>query len=282
MKDSIRMICPLPYQEVEPKFFVISGWIPESWLENGSRIDDRMFMDFIDIDGKTFIGSNANIVAGQSQMFEDKKYLKFYAQCQFSYINASFINKSQGLITIKLSAHKKDCQLFLPIVIKSPNPNFKADQALVEKHRRIGEMIMQYESDLREYYKGLERIQERRKLKSGITKEDESIYQNVPYWQLADGFLDIFEQTEENINEDYPFIKEDLEEKCLEKKYKDAIEWQGPLCGGLIGMMNGFEFRTYSNDHDKHFHVIHKGRRINARFSYPEIELINFKNIKSF
>ena len=37
----------------------------------------------------------------------------------------------------------------------------------------------------------------------------------------------------------------------------------------------------YSNDHDRHFHVIHKEKGINARFSFPEIELINYKNTRT-
>ena len=67
----------------------------------------------------------------------------------------------------------------------------------------------------------------------------------------------------------------------MSTKYKKAIEWRGPLLGGAVGIMNGFEFRVYSHDHDKHFHVIHKGKRINARFSFPKIELINYKNSKN-
>ena len=34
--------------------------------------------------------------------------------------------------------------------------------------------------------------------------------------------------------------------------------------------------RVHSDDHGQHFHVIHKGKSINARFSFPDIELMNY------
>ena len=48
---------------------------------------------------------------------------------------------------------------------------------------------------------------------------------------------------------------------------------------GLVAVMKGFEFRVHSDDHGKHFHVIHRGRGIDARFSFPEIELIDYKKL---
>lgn len=99
--------------------------------------------------------------------------------------------------------------------------------------------------------------------------------------ELAQELLGILEQSENDLNEEYPFIEEDLEEKKLKEKYKDAIKWRGPFFHGHITKMDGYEIRTYSNDHGSHFHVIHNGKRINARFSFPEIELINYKNTKN-
>ena len=50
---------------------------------------------------------------------------------------------------------------------------------------------------------------------------------------------------------------------------------------GLVARIAGFELRVYSHDHDKHFHVIHKERGIDARFSFPEIVLINYKQSRN-
>ncbi len=49
----------------------------------------------------------------------------------------------------------------------------------------------------------------------------------------------------------------------------------------MVGRINGFQFVVYSNDHDKHFHVIHKSRGIDARFSFPEIKLMNYKGFSN-
>lgn len=46
---------------------------------------------------------------------------------------------------------------------------------------------------------------------------------------------------------------------------------------GLVGSMDGFDFKVYSNDHGLHFHVIHKSKNIDARFSYPSIDLESYK-----
>lgn len=131
--------------------------------------------------------------------------------------------------------------------------------------------------EYKEYNEAWEKIQERRKQKSGVPESDESFCFYSLDWKMAGGILDILGQ-EEWSNENYPFSEEYLDEKQLEEKYKDAIEWRGPLSRGAICKMDGFEYRLYSHDHDKHFHIIHKGRGINARFSFPEIELINYKN----
>lgn len=65
------------------------------------------------------------------------------------------------------------------------------------------------------------------------------------------------------------------------EKYKEFLSWSDPLCKGLADKLNGFEFRVYSNDHDRHFHIINKERGIHARFSFPEITLINYKQART-
>ncbi|MBW4061567.1 hypothetical protein HJC99_03305 [Candidatus Saccharibacteria bacterium] len=40
---------------------------------------------------------------------------------------------------------------------------------------------------------------------------------------------------------------------------------------------NGIKIVVHSNDHGSHFHIQHEGRELDARFSFPTIELINYK-----
>lgn len=58
----------------------------------------------------------------------------------------------------------------------------------------------------------------------------------------------------------------------------DLPEGQFYVRKGLVAQMNGFKFIVHSDDHDKHFHVIHRGDGVDARFSFPDIKLINYKN----
>lgn len=275
------MIRPKPYEEISGSF-VVEGWVPKTWLNMGfGIIDNRVFLDFIDIDGLTFTTANAEVISDKSWLSRFRKKSRFHAVVQFNQFNVHFIARSQGRITIKLSGHKKDRQLFIPIIVKNSNPNFKPNPEIVSKHGKIGKMILQYEKDLKKYDKIIEKIKERRLRKGGLTKDEESIYRYGRNLELAQELLGILEQSENGLNEEYPFIEEDLEEKKLKEKYKDAIKWRGPFFHGLIAKMDGYEIRTYSNDHGNHFHIIHNEKRINARFSFPNIELINYKNIRN-
>lgn len=51
--------------------------------------------------------------------------------------------------------------------------------------------------------------------------------------------------------------------------------------GGVVDRLDGYVFQVFSNDHGKHFHVIHKGNEVNARFSFPEINLLSYANNKN-
>lgn len=59
--------------------------------------------------------------------------------------------------------------------------------------------------------------------------------------------------------------------------YKIVRKQNSGQLAGTVGTIKGFSFTVYSNDHGKHFHVIDKGKGINARFSFPQIELLNYK-----
>ncbi|NMB48552.1 hypothetical protein GYA13_03885 [Candidatus Kuenenbacteria bacterium] len=280
IKNNIKIIQPKPYEEIGGSF-VVEGLIPKSWLNTGFGMDDRVFLDFIDMDGLVFTTANAQVISDKSWLSKFRIRSHFYNVVQFNQFNVPFITRSQGRINIKLSGHKEGCQLFVPIIVKNSNPNFKPNPEIIKKHGKVGEMILQYEHDLNIYNKKLEEIQQRRLQKGGLTEDEESRYRYGTNWEITGSILDILEKSGNSFNGGYPFAAEDLEEKELEEKYKDALKWRGPLLTGLVGKMNGYEFRVYSDDHGKHFHVIHKDKRINARFSFPEIKLINYKNIRN-
>lgn len=48
---------------------------------------------------------------------------------------------------------------------------------------------------------------------------------------------------------------------------------------GSIGIGRGLCLTVHSDDHDTHFHIQHRGRNINARFSFPDIEFVGYKSI---
>lgn len=275
-KNTINLLQPKPYDEVGDRF-IISGWAPTSWLKYDYGFANSIFLDLIDIKGITILGTSIYIHS-INWLSKFRKKIWFSAIFQFSESNVAFIKESQGRMTIKLSGQdEKNQSIFIPLIVKGLQPGEGADPEIIKKHGKIEETIRQYEKDLKEYNEAWDKIQEKRKQKSGLSEHDESLYFYSHDWKIAGGILDILGQ-EEGSNENYPYLEEDFLEKQLEEKYKDAIEWRGPLLRGTICKLDGFEYRLFSHDHDKHFHIIHKGRGINARFSFPEIELINYKN----
>lgn len=153
MRDIIKIIQPKPYKEISGSF-VVEGWVPKSWLDVGfGIIDNRVFLDFLDIDGQFFTMANADVITDKSWLSKFKRKLRFHVVVQFNEFNIPFIVKSQGRITIELRGHKKGRRLFIPIIIKNSNPDFKPDPEIVNKHGKVGKMILQYEKDLKKYDK---------------------------------------------------------------------------------------------------------------------------------
>lgn len=273
---------PRPYQRVG-SIINISGWVPKKWLEDGKRMDYIIFVDILDIDGKIFVGSSINLKKSESDkpLSILNHWLYFSDIIQLDWTAVGFLQKSQGRITIKLSGQKeKEQSVYIPIIIEEFEHKGGLDITIKKKHGKISKMIKKYEKDLEMYYKKSDEIYKKRQEKNGISNEDELMYHDVQNMEMVFGVLDIIGSVED-FNKDYPFSEEDKEEQQLEEEYKDAINWKGPLLGGIMGRMSGFEFAIYSNDHDRHFHVMNRGKGINARFSFPEIELINYKNIKA-
>jgi len=260
MKKEIEIIRPKPHEHVGAEF-ILSGRIPKSLLKTSwGGMDYRVLGGFLDIDGFEFASTvTAYVKHGLFSIFKRKLY--FSTVAQFSQFNVPFIEKSQGHIALKLSGHKEGYDYFLPLIVDGFEPKDGVDPEIDEKHKNIGKKVIQYEADLKNYNKELAEI------RKGIVYDK----------KILEGVFEILNK-QENSFAAFSESEEDKQEKALEEKYKDAIKWRGPLLRGIAGRMEGFEFRVYSGDHNpKHFHVIHKGQGIDVRFSFPQIELINYK-----
>jgi len=273
MDDVIEMLTPNPFSHIGARF-ILSGRVPKSWLDSGYGIDYRVFLDFIDIEGKTFIGSSARVRKGFFSRFAKK--LHFTTIVQFDQFNVPFIAGSQGRINIKISGHKESSAFFLPLIVDGFEPEGGADADIEEQHRNMGNIIRQYEEDLKEYYKESANIENSRKQKeeaalSGSSKDYVYARMDTVGFEL----LKIIDELGDS-SENYLYSEEDRRKKELEERYKDALDWRGPLLHGLAAKLDGFEMRVYSDDHGQHFHVIHRGKNINARFSYPQMELMSY------
>ena len=271
--NEIRITSPKPFQNVGATF-VISGKVPLSWLKTSYGFSRDISLELIDIKAQTILGSNVS-VGRITLLSKILGYVSFKEVFQFNQLNVGFIKDSQGRMTIKLSGqNEKEQSIFIPIIVKELEPEEGVDQKILERHGKIGETIKQYENDLKDYYKGLAEIAASRKTKND-NKELHYLHgQNVG---IAAEILKILDDTEGEFDQ-YTYSEEDQRERELGEKYKDAIEWRGPLLRGIISQFGGFELRVYSDDHDKHFHIIHKEKGVNARFSFPEIQLINYKS----
>lgn len=251
-KDEIELRTPRPYEVTETKFRV-HGKIPKSWLLHGRY---GLSLDLMDVSGHEFMGTSAEVVPGI--FFKFKKKLRFYSHVNLSHYETP--KHPRGLI-IEISGHG-DRFFLLPVIIKGTEKVEESDKEKLKEElsnsvKKIIKLKLDYESykgELHELYKGV-----------------------VHNKEILEGVFGILEQSKDGFEEFYE-SEEDKLEKALTEKYKDAIAWRGPMLRGVAGRMTGFEFRVYSGDHDpKHFHVIHKSRGIDARFSYPQIELINYK-----
>lgn len=269
IEDVVGIFEPKPYQEIKEPF-VISGVIPKTWLKNEYGIDYRIFIESLDIDGKTFMGSSIDITPTWKWLSKFQNKIYFSRNIQLSTLSLGSLERSQGRIVIKLSGQKEDTQsIFIPLVVKLFEPKKGVDMAVEDKHRHIIEKINQHKRDLTNYYKELEIIRAKQKeeytqnytedTKEGISVSDKDLLNRVS-WVLR---------------------SESDEEYRLDEKYKEALDWRGRLVTGITGRMDGFVFKVYSNDHGKHFHVVHRERGVDARFSFPEIKLISYKNTRN-
>lgn len=272
-KNEIEVIKPKPYERVGWEFILL-GRIDKSCLKTSwGSTDYRVLGGFVDINGFEFASTiNADVWPDIFSRFTGK--LRFSAKAQFSELNIHFIKQSQGCIALKLSASKEGVEFFIPLIVEGFEPEGGIDTKIKARHGKIGELVKQYEQDLRDYHKEISKINTSRKAKDN--------YNNPKHLQgagvsIAFDIYKILEDSEESF-EEYLYSDEDKCERELEEKYKDALAWRGPLLKGVVSQFSGFDLTVYSDDHDSHFHVIHRGKGINARFSFPEIQLLNYKN----
>lgn len=268
----IEIASPSPNDFIGAKF-TISGWVHLSWFDTDyGKPDWRMFVDYLALDVKTFMGTAPSPMLDDTKMRGDKVY--FSIPCELTWTNIGFIEKSHGRITIKIESPNKNIDsVYIPLIVKQFEDTHTNDPEIIQRHSLIGETEKQYIQDLKDYHAEMRKVYESRQSKDhGKTYgylHNQSVIVASKIFQILD---------EEEKFDKYTYSEDDQREDYLNEKYKDAIDWRGPLAGGIVSRFNGFELRVYSDDHDKHFHVIHKGKGVDARFSFPDIKLMNYKN----
>ncbi|MEK7612130.1 MAG: hypothetical protein AAB407_02200 [Patescibacteria group bacterium] len=251
-EEIIKLVRPKPYEKVGLIFDVV-GWIPKSWLLHGEY---GLGVSLMDVNGKEFMGTGGEVIPGLFRRF--RKNVKFYSNIDLSHLRPP--EHPQGLI-IEISGHQEKSFLLLPLIIKGSKENEREEKELEGQLSNTIVKIIKLKEDWNNYRNELQRINAR-----AVNKKE-----------ILEGVFEIFQKSEEHF-ESFSESDEDLEQKALEEKYKEAIQWHGPLLGRIVGRMNGFEFWVYSGDYTpKHFHVIHKSQGVNARFSFPKLELISYK-----
>jgi len=277
MSKNIHIIEPRPYAKIGATFKV-RGIVPLSWLKTewGWYRGD-LSIEFIDSDGQTFIGTGIPLpeIGWLSRLMGSVFFEKTF---QFDWINVGFLERSQGRINIKITGeNREDHCIFIPLIVDEFEPEEGVNPEIVFRHSRMEEIITQYEEDLRNYNAASQEIEKRRNVKDGLSKEGPwDSYLFGPAASTAHGIWQILEESNDEFSE-YLYSEEDTMERELEERYKDALRWRGPLLRGIVSKIGPFELRVFSDDHGRHFHVIHRDKRINARFSFPEIRLMNYK-----
>lgn len=234
---------------VDRKFFIV-GWIPKDWVRS-----DQVSLG---LRGDGF-GANVGYVT------QHKGLIAWLCGGRWvcGLVDASYVQERIFYFEI----HRDNQGSYdIALALKGGIP--------LTREQIIGklEREQQYERDLTNYYSELEKINLRRKEKD-FNREHRYLYGSNAGIGFA--IYKILEESEESFAT-YEYSEEDRLEKELEEKYKDALRWRGPLFRGIVTQFSGFELRVYSDDHDNHFHVIHRGKGVNARFSFPDMKLRSY------
>jgi hypothetical protein len=253
---------PKPFSRVE-NGFLVRGKLPKSWFPNG-------FYGGLDVTS----GLNNERIAGQGITLHPQpgllgrlqRKIPFSTSVGFIAVSGTFLLRSSGRLVLEISGSTNK-SVFLPVILDGLDDPSVDQSELNKQHVTATKKMAKIKRDLEKYHSKLNKL-----YKARYAAYEEAIKDVEPSsTEPRDGdFLDDIFRTIQ--------YSEDSELVALKNKYPDAVKWAGPIARGLVGRMNGFQFVVYSNDHDKHFHVLHREKGINARFSYPEIQLINYKN----
>lgn len=265
MKNELSIVVdsPRPFGEVGIEF-CISGLVPKDWIKDDiCRVDLKL----IDLDCHTILGSSISVNRPPRSIAPLVNRYSFFTRFKFHFANIPFLKKSQGRMAIQLSGDNGSNQsILIPFIVKGFEPKNGVDSEVTRKHKALSKTLLRYESDLREYNIRLSEICKRREDEYALNKIDEVSASS----HITDEIIltDIFEILES---------EEDQEISALEESFREALDWIGPRCAGSVPGFNGFHFTVHSHDHDQHFHIIHKGKGVDARFSFPGIKLIDYK-----
>lgn len=260
---------PRPY-EIVGRSFLILGTIPMTLIGEVQGFSHRLLLDLLEVHGKTIMGSSVDIDI-PTRTEDQNQIINFEFPFHVHDLNNRWIVQSQGRMAIRLALPSlqfegDQAEVFLPVIFNIGEPQGGFDKYLIQRHLTIESRVKQYRVDSRKYAEKLGLIMQRRK----------------DFFELSKNTLpDESREVTSNIAEDLSYLLSSIggddEIGSLQEQYKESLEWSGPLLHGTIGWLNGFSFQVYSKDHDNHFHVIHREKEINARFSFPGIELISYK-----
>lgn len=261
---------PKTFQQIGASFWV-SGWVPKSWIKDGKRLNNSLSVEYIDLNGKIFAGLSLSVYTYQSRLFE--KFFKIYPfndSLQLTWATAGWIEKSQGRMVLRIYGENKEEAIFIPLIVPQFVPQKPVDYSIIKKHLGVEKKIRKHDKDYKKYIKKLNKLfkKETKEFEKNFTEDDSD-------------WIEIGEDEKLDEIAFMLYSAESDRKRKLDEKYKDLLEWLGPLCRGIAGRMNGYTFKVYSNDHGSHFHVVHRDQKVDARFSFPEIQLINYKNSRN-
>ncbi|PIX62516.1 hypothetical protein COZ45_00980 [Candidatus Uhrbacteria bacterium CG_4_10_14_3_um_filter_41_21] len=264
----IKVISPKRFDKVGANFLIEIQVSDE--LRNQIMNDEKIVhYQLIDAFGCEFMGGSL-----RNFLISSLDENKLYTQFNFSYTNIPFIKNSYGRVALKLELGFNESRVFIPVIL----PQFVQElvpKQILRQHSRIESVIKRLERRLRVYEKKTAKIDRKKEKIVGdpVTKEPGHTHVS---WEFGSEMFDLVDSLD--CEEDNKFAKLIGKQERLDEKYQDAIEWMGPRLGGRVGQLDGFDFIVYSNDHDRHFHAIHRGKGLNACFSFPDIELTHCKN----
>ena len=251
-EESIQITTPRPFEVVGVKFDLV-GKVPKSWLSFGKY---GLGVDWLEANGGHMMssGPNVNVIP---TIFPWSKNVRFHASVDLSRFDPC--EHPRGLILI-VETYEVRQSNYLPVIVSGTNKAFDFEREMLKQKLSDSiSRITKQKEDLEKYNKEVNQIR-----RSVLEKKE-----------ILEGIFEILEQSEDKFE---PFTQSEEEnlEAELNEKYKDALAARGPLFRGVAGRMDGFAMHVYSDDHGRHFHVIHKGKGINARFSFPEMERLSY------